>query len=116
MLRSQAAQLAPPLPQVLVLGVLHRCEASQQPPAQDVALHTQVPPEHSCPATQAAAPPQVQVPLALQPSAFERSQLAQVAPLMPQALAVGGLVHDLLAQQPVGQEVASQTQVPPLHR
>ena len=116
LLASQATQLAPLVPQVLVLGVLHRCAASQQPPAHEVELHTQVPPEHSWPATQAAPPPQVQVPLALQPSAFERSQLAQAAPLTPQALAVGGLVHALLAQQPVGQEVASQTQVPPLQR
>jgi hypothetical protein len=44
LLGSQATQLAPLVPQVLGLGTLHRCDASQQPPAHEVESHTQAPP------------------------------------------------------------------------
>jgi hypothetical protein len=46
LLVSHSTQLAPLVPQVMVLGVLQRLPA-QQPLPQELALHTQAPPEHT---------------------------------------------------------------------
>jgi hypothetical protein len=78
---------------------------SQQPPGHEVALQTHLPPTHICEAPQAAAPPQLQVPLAEQPSARVASQPTQTAPPLPQVASAGGL-QVAPEQQPLGQLVA----------
>jgi hypothetical protein len=80
-----------------------------------VPSHTQAPPLQRWPAAQGAFAPHLHCPPE-QVSVLLRSQLAQVVPLRPQAPTVGGAVHALPVQQPVGQEVASQTHAPPLQR
>lgn len=52
----------------------------------------------------------------LQLSAFAVSQVVQAAPVVPQAVAVGGETHVVPLQQPLGQLVALQTQAPPTQR
>ncbi len=104
----QLAQVAPCVPHAVADGVVHVLP-EQQPVGHDAASQTHWPPEHSCPAPHAAAPPQVQPPLAEQPSALD-PQLVHVAPAVPQAVA-DGVVHVLPAQQPLGQLVALH----PLH-
>lgn len=68
---------------------------------------------HTWPAPQAAPVPQWQLPPVQ--ALPEVPQLAQVAPLVPQALALG-VTQTPALQQPLGHEVASHTQVPPRQR
>jgi hypothetical protein len=87
---------------------------SQQPVGHDVALQTQRPPLHLCPAAHAGAAPQTQAPVAAQPSARVASQPMQTAPPLPQVASEGGL-QVAPEQQPVGQLVALQPlQCPPV--
>ena len=87
---SQAVQVAPPLPQVEVPGML-QVAPEQQPLAQLVAL-------------QLLQTPAVQVALT--------GQLSQVSPAVPQALAVIPDRQDEPEQQPL-QDTESQMQEPP---
>jgi len=97
-------------PHAIAEGVVHVVPPWQQPVGHEAMSHTQWPPKHTWPLTHAVAPPHVQAPLAEQPSAAE-PQFVHVAPAVPQAAAVGGVVHVLPEQQPIGQLVELQ----PLH-
>jgi hypothetical protein len=72
----------------------------------------QLPEPQRAPSTQAAAAPQRQVPVALsQESAVADEQAAQATPPTPQDLGEAGM-QVFPAQQPLGQEAPSHTQVP----
>jgi hypothetical protein len=104
----QLVHMAPAVPHAVADGVVH-VVPEQQPLEHEVALHTHTPPEHAWPVAHAAAPPQVQAPVAEQPSAV-MPQLLHVAPPVPQA-AAEGMVQVVPEQQPPGQLAALQ----PLH-
>jgi hypothetical protein len=76
-------------------------------------LHTQFPPEQTCPAAHWALLPQAQVPVTEQLSASELLQAVQVPPSVPQVERVG-VLQVVPEQQPVGQPVLSHTQLLPL--
>jgi hypothetical protein len=80
----------------------------QQPVGQEVALQTQAPPEQTCPLPQAGPPPQVQAPVAAQPSATS-PQSWQVVPGALQAWTPSG-VQVFPKQQPSAHDVESQVQ------
>ncbi len=86
----------------------------QQPLAHDVASHTHRPPTHRWPPAQAGPEPQPQLPSAHE-SLRSRLHEVQAPPTIPQ-LDSDMALQVVPAQQPPGQEVASQTQLPPLHR
>jgi hypothetical protein len=115
LLASQATQLAPLVPQLLVPDVLHRCDASQQPVAQEVPSQTHWLPRQRWPLAQAAPAPQPQTPFAAQRSARWASQATQVPPSLPHAPEVGLGLQVVPWQQPA-QDAESQTQAPPEHR
>ncbi len=75
-----------------------------QVPPRQIAVPLMTPP-------QAGPEPHVQTPL-VQASAKVGLQATQAVPLVPQAAIVAGLMQTFLLQQPVGQLMASQTQVP----
>ena len=110
---EQMMHTAPPVPQLVLEGVSHAFPL-QQPVGQDVALHTHRPPTHACPLPHAAPLPQVHAPALLHPSDVAGLQAVHIAPPMPQDPCVGGS-HVLPLQQPIGQDEALQTHVPPPH-
>jgi len=81
---------------------------------QSLPAATQLPAEHTSGARQAGLTPQVQAPEDEQVSA-STPHATQAAPAAPQ-LDVVRVRQTPLAQQPVGQLVASHVQKPPLHR
>jgi hypothetical protein len=90
--------------------------ARQKPPSQQpehvAASHAQTPLRHAVPVGQSApVDPQEQLPLAPHVSARAASQVAQVAPPVPQLCAVAGEWHTFPVQQPA-QAVASQEHTP----
>jgi hypothetical protein len=87
---------------------------SQQPDGHEVALHTQLPPWHTCPAAHAAPLPHPHAP-PWQVSAVE-GHAAHAAPPVPHWLAVRLVTHTPAEQQPVGQLVASHTHEPSLRQ
>jgi hypothetical protein len=105
----QSVHEPPPVPQAIAEGFV-QVLFWQQPVGHEFASHTHLAPEHSCPAAHAAAPPQVQAPLAEQPSAAE-PQFVHAAPAVPQVVAVVGVLHVFPEQHPLGQLVELQ----PLH-
>jgi hypothetical protein len=112
-LQSPGRQLwhdAPPVPHWSAVPPGRQVVPEQQP-AHDEASQRQAPPEQRCPSPQTGPEPHWQVPAAEQESALAASQAWQLAPPVPQAAAVA-VLQDAPAQQPVGQEAASQTQVP----
>lgn len=112
----QSMHLAPLSAQKVGVGGAWQPPAmSQHPLAHDVASQTQLPATHRVPAAHAGLEPQLQAP-ARQLSASETSQLWHALPFTPQRASVAGVVQAPLKQHPVGQEVASHTQVPPAHR
>jgi hypothetical protein len=111
---SQATQVEPALPQVVVERV-EQVVPLQQPLGHDVASHWHRPPAQRWPPTQAGPVPQLHAPVALQLSALLGSQAAQATPLVPQVASAVGL-QTFPAQQPFAQEVASQTHAPPTQR
>lgn len=113
---EQALHAAPPPPHTAAVSDENGTQVlpRQQPPGHEVALQTHAPAAsqtwplpHAAPAPQWQTPPVQALP--------EVPQLAQVAPPVPHAPAVG-VTHAPALQHPVGQEVASQTQLPPKHR
>ena len=111
---AHAAHAAPPAPQTIaVLPAWQTPIASQQPFGHETLLQAQAPLTHCWPSAQAALPAQVHLP-AEQPSAVTMSQAAQAPPPVPQ-VAKAGMVHAPLAQQPLGQVLASQAQAPLAH-
>lgn len=109
----QSAHDAPCGPQVVSERVVHTLP-TQQPVGHEVASHTHAPPTHRWLATQAAFVPQLHPPpIAAQPSDRLGVQVAHAAPAAAQVDMVSA-VQVFPAQQPVGQEVASQVQPLPL--
>jgi hypothetical protein len=110
----QVVHARPATPQVAAAGTLQTPPA-QQPPEQEVALHTQAPPTHTVPAPQAAPAPQWHSPVAAQLSARPPSHITQAAPPVPHE-AFEGVMQVEPEQQPWGQVVGLQSaQAPPAH-
>jgi hypothetical protein len=85
----------------------------QQPLGQELALQTHMPPTQAWPAPQGPAEPHLQAPpVQLSPAT---PQSTHAPPTGPQA-AVEIVVQLRPLQQPLGHDVASHTQMPPLHR
>jgi hypothetical protein len=110
---AQTWHVPPAGPQAAVVLPGSHVLFRQHPVGHDAESHTHLPPEHTCPLPQAVAPPQVQLPVAEQPSPVV-PQLVQLPPPVPHAIDEG-VVQVLFWQQPVGHEVASQTHLPPEH-
>ena len=83
----------------------------QHPEGHEVPSQTQVPTEHCCPALHSAFEPQVQTPI-VHESAVTALHATQAWPPEPQVEGVD-VLQEFVAQHPLGQEVASQTQAPP---
>ena len=111
---SQAKQVAPAVPQLASERVT-QVVPLQQPLGHEVASHTQPLVVQRWPAAQAAPAPHEHAPVALHRLAVLLSQATHAAPLAPQVASAGAL-HTAPLQQPVGHEVASQTQAPPVQR
>jgi len=106
--RPHDTQPMPPLPHVCVEGIWQLLPL-QQPPGQLVASHTQTPFAQRWPAPHAAFPPQRHWPP--EHASAVLPQMVHEAPPVPQ-VEVPGWRHWLPSQQPFGQLVASQTQLP----
>jgi hypothetical protein len=87
----------------------------QQPFGHDVASHEHEPWEQCSPGLQEGPVPQRHSPPAEQLSAACPSHLTQVAPALPH-VASDRRLHVAPSQQPLGHDVSSHTQSPPLHR
>lgn len=81
---SQAVHANPPVPQLASVGGEVHVGPEQQPPAHDVASHTQSPETQRWPVVHAGRVPHAQSPSSLHPSASVESQLVQVSPAVPQ--------------------------------
>jgi hypothetical protein len=99
--------IEPCVPQYVVVVPGSQTVPLQHPVGHEVELQAQIPPEHTWPLPHAAAPPHVHVPSALHPSAVA-PHAVQAPPWSPQAAAVCASQTPLL-QQPLGQDVLSQT-------
>ena len=107
---GQTSQALPPAPHESAVLPPRHIPCAQQPLGQEVPSHTQVLATQRWPTVQAPPLPQRQVPVAEQLS--ERaSQATQVAPAVPQ-LPSARVRQVVPLQHPLGQEVASQTQLP----
>lgn len=113
-LGSQAEHIPPAVPHVARLAGW-QTPCAQQPPAQLVAVQMQLPELQLNPCTQAAAPPQPQVP-SDRHSSPTPVQSRQVPPPGPQCSFDGVRQTPDPSQQPEGQLVASQTHFPRSHR
>ena len=112
---GQLRHVAPIEPQVEAVCEVQTFPAPQQPPAQDAAVQEQLPAVHCWPSAQAALVPHRQVPELEQLSACNAVQAEQLAPAPPHSAAVSGL-QTFAVQQPLGQVLWSQRQVPPAQR
>lgn len=102
----------PPVPHAeLDVPAWHIPFPSQQPLGHELTLQAQLPFEQIWPDAQAVFPPHVHAPAAEHPSATVPHD-EHVAPGAPH-VAGASVSHTLFWQQPPGQEVALQTQVPP---
>ena len=109
-----AVQAVPCAPHVASDGRVHEVPL-QHPPGHDVASHTQTPCAQCRPALHGAPVPQRHAPVPEQSSVRTGSHATQLAPANPQVESERSSQVCPL-QQPLGHEVASQTQNPPLHR
>jgi hypothetical protein len=112
-LAGHAEHAVPPLPQAPLSLPDSHVLPLQQPLGQEVPLHTQTPPTQTCPVPHAAPVPQAHAPEVVHRLAWA-PQATQAAPPVPHA-PVDGVSQTLPWQQPVGQDVALQTQLPPTH-
>lgn len=103
---------APPVPQFARVGGETHWLLMQHPDGHEVESQTHFPPAHRCPVPQGAWLPQTQSPAPEQVSAARGAQLTHDLPDVPHCPAVGGATQVDPAQQPLGQLVLSQTQVP----
>jgi hypothetical protein len=87
----------------------------QHPLGQLLPSHTHVPPAHRAPAAQAPPAPHWQSPAAPHVSARTVSHVMQAPPAVPHAARLCAR-HACPSQQPPGQLVASQTQLPATQR
>ena len=105
----------PPLaPQAVVAVPGSQVFPWQQPLAQEVESHTHLPPWHRSPVAHADPAPQLHTPASEQLSDFS-SQVSQLEPPCPQALAEGVTHCDWALQQPLGQLVGVHVQPPSTH-
>lgn len=109
----QSLQVPPPTPQEAATCAMQE-PFWQQLVGQEVASHTQAPPEHRWPPGHGRLPPQVHRPEAEQVSA-DWPQSVHAPPTGPQAVSEM-VVHSAPLQQPDTQVVVSHTQVPPEQR
>jgi len=109
----QSWQATPPIPHWVPLVPAMQFVPAQQPPAHDVASHTQEPATQRWPETQGATSPHLQVPI-VQRSAPTPHTL-QAAPPAPHA-SVAGVRQVLPTQHPAAHDVRSHTQLPPTQR
>ena len=112
--RSQRAHVAPDGAQA-VSERGRQVDPAQHPLGHEVASQTQLPPRQRWPAPQAEPAPQAHEPAAVQLSAVVGLQVVQAPPPVPQRASVAE-TQVVPSQQPFGQEVASQTQVPATQR
>ena len=108
----QVVQVAPPVPHALVEVPALQVVPLQQP-LQVTLSQTQLPETQCRFEVQAELLPHRQTPDDEQLSAVLLLQVVQFAAPVPQLLSVGGLTQLLPLQQPVGQLVESQMQLPP---
>jgi hypothetical protein len=89
-------------------------EPVQHPPGHDIALHTQLPAEHTCPLPQDGPLPQTHAPVTEQPSEVMASHATQVAPPTPHVFIaeVVQVVPEEPPQQPLGHDVELHTHTP----
>jgi hypothetical protein len=100
-----------PRPHVVTDGV-EQVAPRQQPEGHEPPLHMQVPPEHSCPAPHDGFVPHRHSPELEHVSEAVPLHAAQAAPPFPQLAVVLPPRQVAPEQQPLGQEVALQIQVP----
>jgi hypothetical protein len=105
--------LEPPIPHAGPVGGDVQTLPVQQPPAHDVAVHTQTPPEQACPAAQGAPAPHRQAPAGEQLSA-EAPQATHALPSVPQLVSCD-VSHVAPLQHPLGHEAELHTQWPLTH-
>jgi hypothetical protein len=107
---AQATQVAPPKPHAVATLPGWQAPFWQQPDGQLAASHTHAPPTQASPAEHGGFPPQAH---AAPMHALEVVvlQTTHTVPPVPQVASDGGL-HVAPLQQPLGQEVASQTHLP----
>ncbi len=106
---GQVWHAAPALPQ-FVSELPGRQLFPEQQPLHEVLSHRHTPIEQCCPLEHCGPPPQVQVPLEEQPSAFAL-QVVHAEPAVPHA-ETDGVSQTLPLQQPLGHEVPLQTHAP----
>lgn len=110
----QLAHAVPPVPHAVALLPARQLVPLQQP-SHEVASHTQAPPTQCWPAAHAGPLPQRQAPVASHVLEIRGSQTRHCAPGAPHD-AAERVVHVEPAQHPVGHDVASHTQLPPMQR
>jgi hypothetical protein len=104
------AHVPPPAPQAVMLFPGWQVLPWQQPVEHEAAVQMHEPPEQTCPAAHAAAPPQVHAPVDEQPSAVAPHAM-HAAPFVPHVPA-DGVVQVGPEQHPVGHEAAVHVQMP----
>jgi hypothetical protein len=107
---SQVTQPVPSVPQLESDAALH-VAPEQHPAGQEVELQTHIPPEHTCPAEQGGADPQVQAPLAEHLSVLVGSHAVHVTPPSPHVVK-DGVSHVVPEQQPDVQLTMQPLQLP----
>lgn len=112
---SQVPQVPPFGPQAVVVLLVTQVVPWQQPPPQELEVQMHAPPWQRWPGAQLAPVPQRHAPLP-QLSLSCVSQPAHAAPAVPQEPVVVAVMHDSPLQQPVAQDVPSQTHWTPLQR
>jgi hypothetical protein len=111
---GQPEQVEPCVPHAAVVVPAMQTFPLQHPLGHELALQTHTPPEQICPLTHAAAPPHVQVPDVLHPSAVA-PHVEQLEPWSPHVV-VDCVSQTAPEQHPFGHDVASQMHAPPEHR
>lgn len=115
---SQVVHACPSVPhdarETVVVQIPPASPPSQHPVGHEVALQTHSPDEHAWPAAHGACAPHAHAPVAEQLSAAVLSQVTHVPPEAPQ-LESERAAHVVPMQQPPGQDVASQMQLPFAH-
>jgi len=111
---GQVSQAPPAVPHELV-ALPARHEVPLQQPRHETGSHMQTPPTQCWPGTHGTSLPHRQTPSAEQLSVRTRSQETQVAPPAPHVVN-DRVSHRLPLQQPLGHDVASQTQLPAAQR
>ena len=99
------------MPHFILVDPGRHTPPSSQQPGHELASQTQAPAAQRVPAGQACVPPQRQRPPPPHESAAMGSQAMQVSPAVPHD-ATDAIMHAPPRQQPLGQEVALQTQAP----